>query len=68
MRVKFYAKTKKIPEKAWHFANEFDRPICRKGAGDRITEKAEHVTCKSCLKVMKEKGIIQDDESINTVG
>ena len=68
MKIHFHARPKKQPELAWHYANEFDRPICRKGAGDRITEKAEHVTCKSCLKVMIEKGIIQDDEVTNTVG
>lgn len=56
-------------EKSWHYEDQFCKPFCkRNGAGAMTTSNINQVNCKGCLKAMKEKGIIKDDEITNTVG
>ena len=55
-------------ENKWHYEDEFCRPICKRhGSGALLTPKPEQVTCRECLRVLKEKGIIKDDEVAYTV-
>lgn len=49
-------------ESKWHYEDQFCRPICRRqGTGALTTEKVEQVTCKLCLKVMREEGILKNE-------
>ena len=57
--------SKALAKKSWHYEDQFCRPICKRhGANAMTTSNIEHVNCKGCLKVMKEKGIIKDDDEI----
>lgn len=67
-RSRLAGRRKQHYEHKWHYEDQFCRPICKRhGAGAWVTANIDQVTCKSCLQVMAEKGIVKDDELIYTI-
>lgn len=63
-RSRLAGKRRQQLENKWHYENQFCRPICKRhGAGALLTDNITQVNCKSCLKVMKEEGIIDENNN-----
>lgn len=61
----------------WHFENPDTSPLCRRpkplkwwthgalpnGYGMKTTENVKYVTCKRCLEILKERGIVVNESA-----